>query len=372
MAKPGRAYEKFVADIVGTMSPGAKVEYGQLIVGPDGRRDLDVEIRGQINEEEQFIVIECKDWKENVGIGVVDALDSKRRDINADYALICSNSGFSADAIRKGKRVGIGMIAVLKSDDKNIKVVVKEEIYTKKIFIEDCKSICHFPDKLSSSKISKNCDPNDIKYNNLPVVNWIAEKQIPLVMFNPGGKKINAYYKFKKPLHFVFDSVSALVSAYEIFLQIRTTWMSQIISIDASLGVYDFIQHRTIMPPGREQQYKLNGVDFGKWKSIDFVPIERALDQNENNVSLSLIENSINKIGGVDTPDLDSLIAENILKVDEIVIKRSNNSIREGATKPLSGIEVLVNSIQGERIKLGRNELCYCDSRKKYKKCHGS
>ncbi len=131
MAKAGSIYEKLVADIMSTMSPGARVQYGQWTVGPDGRRDLDVEIRGTINGEDQFVVVECKDWNVVVGIGVVDALDSKRRDINADYALICSNSGFTPAALRKGKRVGIGMVAALKSGDENIKVVIEEEIYTK-------------------------------------------------------------------------------------------------------------------------------------------------------------------------------------------------------------------------------------------------
>jgi len=91
MPKAGKIYEKLVNNIVSTMSPGARVQYGQWTVGPDGRRELDVEIRGIIDGEDQFVVIECKDWNVAIDIGVVDALDSKRRDIDADYALIFSN-----------------------------------------------------------------------------------------------------------------------------------------------------------------------------------------------------------------------------------------------------------------------------------------
>jgi hypothetical protein len=68
LAKAGSLYEKLVADIVSTMSPGASVQYGQWTESPDGRRDLDVEIRGIIHGEEQFVVIECKDW--NVAVVV--------------------------------------------------------------------------------------------------------------------------------------------------------------------------------------------------------------------------------------------------------------------------------------------------------------
>ena len=117
--------------------------------------------------------------------------------------------------------------------------------------------------------------------------------------------------------------------------------------------------------------YKLNGVDFDKWKPIDFIPIEKPLELNENRISLSLMKNSINKIEGVGTPDIDGLIAEMILTVDGNIVRRSNKSLKENGTKPASGVEMLVNPIRGERIKLGRNELCYCGSGKKYKKCHG-
>jgi len=83
------------------------------------------------------------------------------------------------------------------------------------------------------------------------------------------------------------------------------------------------------------------------------------------------MKNSINKIEGVGTPDIDGLIAEMILTVDGNIVRRSNKSLKENGTKPASGVEMLVNPIRGERIKLGRNELCYCGSGKKYKKCHG-
>ena len=174
MAKAGSIYEKLVADIMSTMSPGASVQYGQWTEGPDGRRDLDVEISGTIHGEDQFVVIECKDWKEAVGIGVVDALDSKRRDINADYALICSNSGFTPPALRKAKRVGIGMVAALKSGDESIKVVIEEEIYTRETTVEDGIATYHFLDESYRNRVPENYNPDDITYEQLPIVQGMS------------------------------------------------------------------------------------------------------------------------------------------------------------------------------------------------------
>lgn len=74
--------------------------------GPDGRRDLDVAIRPNGGGSALLAVIECKDWNRPIGIGFIDALNSKRRDIGAPVAMICSNSGFTADALRKAARVG--------------------------------------------------------------------------------------------------------------------------------------------------------------------------------------------------------------------------------------------------------------------------
>ncbi len=240
----------------------------------------------------------------------------------------------------------------------------------KEIFIEDCKSTCHYLDKSSANRIPQKYNPNDIKYEQLPIVNWLVEKYPSLVALNQNAKTINAFYKFKEPVIFDFGTVGLLVNAYEISLQIKTVWMSQIISIDASVGIYDFIQHKTIMPPG-QQQYKLNGVDFDKWKPIDFIPLEKQLEMNENMISLSLMKNGISRIEGAGTPNLDSLVGEEILTVDGKIINNIHKPSKENAVRAASGIEMLVAPIQGERIKLGRNEPCYCGSGKKYKKCHG-
>ena len=79
----------------------------------------------------------------------------------------------------------------------------------------------------------------------------------------------------------------------------------------------------------------------------------------------------ISKIEGVGTPDLGSLVGEVILTVDGAMRKITHKPSKEHAGRAASGIEMLVTSIQGERVKLGRNEPCYCGSGKKYIKCHG-
>src|SRR2546427_10431949 len=119
--KRGKPFERVVKEVLSTLDPRSVVRQGQWVTGPDGRRELDVLIEGSVEGVRRRVLVECKDFNPNttgpVGIRFVDALESKRRDLAADVSFICSNAGFTTDAIRKAKRVGIGLIAVLRERD---------------------------------------------------------------------------------------------------------------------------------------------------------------------------------------------------------------------------------------------------------------
>jgi hypothetical protein len=61
MAKLGKPYENLVALVVKALHPGAAIEVGEWIDGPDGAREIDVSVCGQIDDKQTFILIECKD-----------------------------------------------------------------------------------------------------------------------------------------------------------------------------------------------------------------------------------------------------------------------------------------------------------------------
>ena len=121
MAKRGRHYERVVSEVLKAFAPNAAASSGKWVQGPDGRRDLDVFIDGMSGGQRRRVLVECKDYNPNttgpVGIAVIDALDSKRRDLNMDVAMVCSNAGYSGDAMRKAARVGIGLVSVMRKGD---------------------------------------------------------------------------------------------------------------------------------------------------------------------------------------------------------------------------------------------------------------
>ena len=79
------------------------------------------------------MVIECKNHNLKttgmVWIEIVDALHSKRQDLQIDGAIIYSNSGFATEAINKTKPKGIYLISIMKTDDSLVKAVIEDEIY---------------------------------------------------------------------------------------------------------------------------------------------------------------------------------------------------------------------------------------------------
>ena len=95
--KAGRPYEEVVALISSAFDPSAIITRGAWETGPDGRRELDVRIEGTAGGKPTRTMIECKDYNRAstrpIGIEHVDAIESKRGDLNLDAAFICSNAG---------------------------------------------------------------------------------------------------------------------------------------------------------------------------------------------------------------------------------------------------------------------------------------
>lgn len=96
--KAGDTYQGIVTAVAKAIHPSAEVTKADWVDGPDGRRDMDVAIRYS-NPQPSLVLLECKDWQRPVGIGAIDALESKRRDLGASKALIYSNSGFTKQAL---------------------------------------------------------------------------------------------------------------------------------------------------------------------------------------------------------------------------------------------------------------------------------
>ncbi len=86
-----------------------KVEHNVKLDGKDGPRQIDVLVTSEVTGMTIKTIIECKDYKGRVSVGVVDSLHSVMEDVNANKGVLVSSNGFSSTAIKKAKRLGISI-----------------------------------------------------------------------------------------------------------------------------------------------------------------------------------------------------------------------------------------------------------------------
>jgi hypothetical protein len=303
MPKLGKPFELVVSDVVKEMDPNATVHQGEWVVGPDGERELDVIVEGTVDDGKRRIQIECRDYNPEgrpIGIAHIDALESKHRDLKMDVSFLCSNAGFSADAIRKAKRVGIGLIGVLRQDDPRIRYRVVDEIYIRRVdFVENSAEInFDFLDKLPPQG---NLRCEEIKFDGQPVFDWLLHRLQLFVAANPIVKGMHSLkFRFKRPINLDLPFGVVRTSGVRIQFKLVGGWFAQRIEIDATSGLYSWIRRAILLGPGQTSvSYK--DVKFGQGG----VPIKCPPDFNptkpvllaDGEVSMWILD-----LGGINVP----------------------------------------------------------------------
>jgi len=199
-----------------------------------------------------LVVIECKDWNRPIGIALIDALDSKRRDIGASIAMICSNSGFTVDALRKAARVGITALAALIEGDNRIRVVVREQIYTRIVEFAHHPPLFHHP-SLSVAQKRALAGPLGTKewiYRGKSVEAWISAKLLKIADLATNSRSFLAVFRFLEPIRFDVRGHNVLVNRIDIRAAFTVQWMTQVAEIGASQGMYDYLRKVVVLGPG--------------------------------------------------------------------------------------------------------------------------
>ena len=310
MTKRGRPYERVVAEVLKAMDRGASVQDGVWVRGPDGRRELDVFIDGTADGQQRRVLVECKDFNPKttgpVGIGYVDALESKRRDLAIDASFICSNAGFTANAISKAKRVGVGLISVMRKRDERIRFAVAEKLYARKVKVEQLTIGLRGSDPIHLDGV-----PSDaVTYSGIPVDNWVVHRVCVLLGSNPIVKgTYSVTHKLKSPTEFRLPTGPVIADAIDFHLTITGGWFAHQITIDATGAIYDWLQRRIRLIP-EPGQLHLQGVNIYEGIPISAPPQSelqhmKDLRNGEVAVALMLLEGLEVK---EPVPDIDSLV----------------------------------------------------------------
>lgn len=267
--KKGTAFELVVRDISKAISPASIVLHGKWLNGPDGRRDCDVYINSTINGKPNKLLIECKDYKKPVGVSFIDALDSKRHDLDIDGAIICSNSGFTKAALSKAERKGIGLIAVLKSGDTRIRYKLLDNIYIRHVKALTVKmgfGLLKFQQLNEDSIIHAT-------FQGLPILNWVY-KQVELLMkYNIFVKgDIQHSQRLVKPITIQTRQGDLEITSINFQTTITGCWLQQKLELDSSGAIYNWLSKSIKISPNGKTTFSHKGINFYEGLIVKSVP----------------------------------------------------------------------------------------------------
>jgi len=310
MPKAGIEYQELVALVAKALDPKADVQVGHWIEGPDGAREVDVAVRGTVEGVPHFVHIECKDWKRPVDIQAIDSLDSKRRDLSADAAMLFSNSGFTKKALRKAERVGIDVISAIAAGNHIIRPMIERELVAKRLSVESFNLIL-YPSKECVNTFPDLWDYRTLRYQGHPFANWLANLSTKLLQRHEGNSKIVETASFKIETPFSLDDISIVLLGFRAEFSCTRSWLSQTVREDVSLGLYNHITRRLTVPS--KQIWTIGKIDQEAWNQIkgDDDPEEwtKPLYPGSFRLDLTLL-NPVTFIQGEDTPPIDDLIGE--------------------------------------------------------------
>jgi hypothetical protein len=212
------------------------------------------------------VLIECKDFNPQstgkVGIGFVGELDSKRHDLNIDFPIICSNAGFTAPAIHKARRVGIGTIAALRMGDERIQYEVRDTVYTRKITVP-AESIRAEAELTSPGpQPPPNYNLFEATFSGCSLSNWFIHRIAMVLVANPiVNGRLRCGHKFLTPLVFATAFGDIEVAELNLTFSFSGAWCRHEVTIDATNGFYDWVRKRTRHAPGKTTQFQIRNLD---------------------------------------------------------------------------------------------------------------
>ena len=311
LAKRGIDYQELVGIIESAFDPGAEVKVGEWVEGPDGSRDCDVSIRDTRDGLPYFAFAECKDWKKRaVGIGTIDALDSKRKDLRADLTAIYSNSGFTVPAIQKARRVGINTFSAVASGDPRSRARVNALAYGRVVEPTSLDEQTIEPPG-QDLPVPAGISMETFCFEGEPVHNWAVEQLGTLITehldkFEHPSQMV-AVYQFHDVVVLDAAGVPFPVVGMRFELEIAVRWMAKALEIEAELGRFDAQTGLIWVPPNVPMTFW--GLDDTGWEPVDKPAPEEV--QNGESVRISvwarLQAGLIRAKGGV--PDLTKHVA---------------------------------------------------------------
>ena len=311
MAKAGDTYREMVGKVMATLDPNSAVKTEQWITGPDGERDMDVEVRGKLGNVPHFVLVECKDHARPIGIGYVDAFESKLRDLKPDRAIMFSNSGFTRDALKKASRVGIEMASAMKARNDTIKIQVHRELVARRLVLTFGTAFL-FPFDSHPHEIEEKWKVEELLFDGLPLIHWINEKMKFLAAEHEAEGRLWFLCTFRDEPRWSYRGRQLKVGGLKFDFTVERDWVAQTVKPDVSLGYYDHLTKRIVVP--NKQWYTPGMIDSEAWEKTDNEWERGELAPNSFRLNLTVMLSNL-PFSPNRPPNVDELIFESRVDV---------------------------------------------------------
>ncbi|NTU90060.1 MAG: restriction endonuclease [Actinobacteria bacterium] len=273
---------------------------------------MDVEVRGTLDGAPHFILVECKDHARPIGIGYVDAFESKIRDLKPDRAIIFSNSGFTRDALNKASRVGIEMASAMKAKDDTVRLCVHRDVVARRLTL-NFETAYLFPFDGHRHEIEEKWKVEDLLFDGLPAVHWISEKMKLVAAEHDAADKIWYLCTFRNEPRWSYRGQPLKVGGLKFHFTVQKVWVAQTVKTDVSLGYYDHLKKRVVVPD--KHWYALGLIDNEAWEETDKEWERNEIEPNSFRLDLTMTQSNLPNTPGP-RPKVDELIAESRVDVD--------------------------------------------------------
>ena len=171
----GVSFEKTVARIQQMMDPETKVTHNEQLLDRVGnRRQYDVVVRGRFAGRDALGVIECRDWKSKMGPDAIEAFAKKSENLNANFRLMVSGTGFTDQALKLAKHEGIGCLSLLPRDPNQVGFGIGDTWYGRLYKWGKAFLTVYLDDE--SVVLPEGFDSRQVKWNGEPVIEWFERE----------------------------------------------------------------------------------------------------------------------------------------------------------------------------------------------------
>lgn len=171
---PGVRLETIVTGIQQMMDPNTTVTHNEWLEDRVGNvRQYDVVIRGKFGGRLLLGVMECKDHNRKKGPDAVEAFAKKTENLGANFRLIVSKKGFTAQALKLAKHESIGCLSLLPEDPRQVGFSIGDMWYGEIRLWNDMRLVVRFA---SPRAPAGTFDVNTVKWAGKPVINWFMRE----------------------------------------------------------------------------------------------------------------------------------------------------------------------------------------------------